>query len=41
MVAALAQAGFGDLSGRSGWGWGEVTGLPERPRDDFVDPFSR
>ncbi len=25
MMAALAQAGFGDLSGRSGWGWSEVT----------------
>ncbi len=41
MMAALAQAGFGDLSGRSGWGWSEVTRLPELSRDDFAGPFGR
>ncbi len=40
-MAALASPDFGDRSGRSGWGWGEVTRLPGRSRDDLADPFGR
>ena len=35
MMAGRAWPDFGDRSGRSGWGLGEVAHLPERSRDDF------